>query len=87
MANSSPHKARMAKRQLRKPGDLRALQRMLWRALLEAQEILDGAEEADMRLRAIHAISQASGQYGKLLEVGEFEARIAALEAGQKGQR
>ncbi len=81
MANASPHQARLAKKRARKPGNLAALQRLLWRALLTAEEILDSATEADMQLRAIHAISQASGQYAKLLEVGELEARLAALEA------
>jgi hypothetical protein len=41
------------------------------------------AEDPDQCLRAVHAVSQASGQYIKLLEVGELEARIQALEQGQ----
>lgn len=111
MPNPNPHKARMAKKRTRKPGNLAALQRLLWRALLTAERILQGAErregealalaaeyetamavealmagtaEREMQLRAIHAISQASGQYAKLLEIGELEARIAALEAAQE---
>ena len=85
MANPSPYKARMARRQIRKPGDIHAVMRLLWRALKTAEDILDEAEEPELTLRAIHAISQASGQYAKLLEIGELEARIAALEAEQKG--
>jgi hypothetical protein len=85
--NPSPHQARLGKKRTRKPGNLAALQRLLWRALLTAEGILDAAAEPDMQLRAIHAISQASGQYSKLLEIGELESRIAALEAAQKGHR
>jgi hypothetical protein len=93
MANPSPHKARMAKKRKRKPGTLLDLQKLLWKALRTAEDLLDGAttleEEGheELQLRAIHAISQASGQYAKLLEVGKLEARIAALEAGERGVR
>ena len=86
MANPSPHAARLAKKRARKPGQLPQLLRLLWQALLEAQAILDEAAEAELRLRAIHAISQAAGQYAKLLEIGELEARIAALEAAEKAR-
>jgi hypothetical protein len=82
--NASPYKARLGKKRARKPGDLAALTRVLWRAVLEAQEIMETAEGEDLRLRAIHAISQTSSAYAKLLEIGEFEARLAALEAAQQ---
>lgn len=91
MPNPNPFQARIAKKRTRKPGKLLDLQRLLWRALLTAEEILDGAEgTADdppawvTQLRAIHALSQAAGQYAKLLEIGELEARISALEAAHK---
>ena len=80
MANSNPHQGRLARKRRRKPGDLQAVQRLLWTALLEAESVLLDAEDSDQRLRAVHAVSQASGQYVKLLEVGEFEARLAELE-------
>jgi hypothetical protein len=38
------------------------------------------AEEPELRLKAIHAVSQCAGQYAKLLEVGELEARLKVLE-------
>ena len=79
--NPSPHHARLAKKRARKPGNLAALTRVLWRAVLEAQEIMDHADVDEMKLRAIHAISQTSSAYAKLLEIGEFEARLAAVEA------
>jgi hypothetical protein len=81
MPNASPHKARLARKRARKPGNLLALQRLLWRALLVAETILTTAAEEDRQLRAIHAISQASGHYLKVIEVGELEARLAVIEA------
>jgi hypothetical protein len=77
----------MAKKRARKPGDIAAVQRLLWRALLEAEEVLNEAEEPELKLRAIHAISQASGQYSRIIEVGELEARLTALETAQKEYR
>ncbi len=87
MANPNPHAARLAKKRARKHGDLPQLLRMLWRALLEAQAVLERAteDEAELKLRAVHALSQASGQYVKLLEIGELESRLAALEQAMKG--
>jgi hypothetical protein len=81
--NPSPYKARLAKKRPRRPGDLRQLTRVLWRAILEAEAILAHADDAELTLRAVHAISQASGQYAKLIEVGEFEARLKVLEDAQ----
>jgi hypothetical protein len=86
MANVSPHKARLGRKLRGKPGDLPQLQLILWHALKRAQGILDASTEDDATLRVVHAISQVAGQYAKLLEIGELEARIAALEAGQKEQ-
>jgi hypothetical protein len=52
---------------------------------LEAQEILEDAEEPELKLQAIHAISQSSMSYVKLIESGEYEARLTALEQAQRG--
>jgi hypothetical protein len=81
MSKANVHQARMAKRRLRKPGDLRSLQRMLWQALIECERVLMHAADDEMTLRAAHAVGQVGGQYSKLLEIGEFESRLAALEA------
>ena len=69
------------------PGNLRDLLQVLWQALLEAQAVLEaaGEAEAELKLKAVHAISQCGGQYAKLLEVGELEARLAAVEQAQRG--
>jgi hypothetical protein len=87
MPNPSPHLARMGKKARGKPGDLAELLAMLWGALLEAQDVLTQAPEdsPELRLKAVHAISQCGGQYARLLEVGELEACLAALEAHARG--
>ena len=55
---------------------------MLWGALLKAEAVLDAAtNDSELTLKAVHAVSQCAGQYSKLLEVGELDARLAALEA------
>jgi hypothetical protein len=77
--------ARMAKKKRQRTGDLPALQRMVWIALLHAQDVLEQAEESELRLKAIHALSQCAGQYAKLLEIGELEARVQALEQQREG--
>jgi hypothetical protein len=87
MANPNPHAARLAKRRAHKPGSLEDLLKVLWTALSDAERLMYAADDPEVRLRCIHAISQVSGQYAKLLEIGELEARIAALEAAQKGIR
>ena len=57
---------------------------MVWNAITHAQEqsAMDG--EPELRLKAIHALSQCAGQYSKLIEIGELETRLAALEARQQ---
>ena len=84
--NRSPHKARLGKRLRGKSGNLTDVQRMLWYSLKLAQGVLDTAVEEDQILRAVHCVSQCAGQYAKLLEIGEFEARLAAIEATLQGK-
>ena len=64
--------------------------RLLWQALTRAGELLEvedpetGQPDNALALKAIHAISQGASAYAKIVEVGELEARIKALEdAGQ----
>ena len=84
--NTNPIQGRMAKKKRQRTGGLPALQRKLWIALLHAEDVLDQAEEAELRLKAIHALSQCAGQYAKLLEVGEIEARLKMLEEQVQGR-
>jgi hypothetical protein len=85
--NPNPWHARHAKRKVRKPGNLQQLQAKLWRALCEAEAVLDTSEDPELTLKAVHAISQCAGQYAKLLEIGELEARVQALEQQMKGEQ
>ena len=64
----------------RKPGDLSSLRRTLWAALLTAEELCD-APDPNVRLRALHAMSQLSAVYLRTLEVADFEGRLVRLEA------
>lgn len=69
-----------------RPGDLDALRRKLWRAILAAELLLEHGG-AQTRLRAVYAISQAAAGYRAILSDVELEARIAALEArAEKGR-
>jgi len=85
MANASPYRARLAKRRAHKPGDLNNLTRILWTAIRDAEQLLYTAEDPELRLRCVHALSQSAGQYARLLEIGELEARLEALERAMKG--
>lgn len=62
------------------PGSLRDLQKELWHAVLCASRLLD-SHDRNVRLRAVHGLSQVSRSYLKVLQVGDLEERILALEA------
>jgi hypothetical protein len=71
MPNPHPDalRARLAKKKLRrKPGTLADVLEKLWDAICEAEQVLYQAEEPELRLKAIHALSQCAGQYCKLIE-------------------
>ena len=85
MANPNPVAARLAQRRARQPGNLADVLKVLWTALHDAEQLMYAADDPELRLRCIHAVSQVAGQYSKLLEIGELEARLAALEAAQRG--
>jgi hypothetical protein len=78
---SGPTTYRHRRRRPRKVGDLGALRRMFWAALLEAEYILLTAEDTETALKAVHAVSQAGSGYAKLLEATDLEARLKKLEA------
>jgi len=80
--NENPHQARTTRKKKRKPGDLKALAGKVWSALETAEEVLSSDDTAE-RLRACHALFQGATAYAKVLEVGELEARLEALEAAQ----
>lgn len=61
-------------------GNLDALKRKLWRALLTSENLLD-SHDPQIRLRAVHATSQAAGVYRSIYETCDLEQRLTALEA------
>jgi hypothetical protein len=84
--NTKPHLARLSKRCAHKPGSLEDILKILWTAIKDVEQLLYTAEDdADLRLRCLHALSQSCGQYSKLLEIGELEARLSALEQQIQG--
>lgn len=91
--NANPVKARQAKRRKRQAGSVDDAKRLLWSALQRAEQLLDaqnpetGLPDDALALRAVHAISQGVSAYAKVVEVGELEARIQALESVSSGPR
>jgi hypothetical protein len=83
VANRNPVRARLGKKLRGRPGTLIELQRICWQSVKRAQYVLEEAKTQADTLRAVHAITHASTAYAKLLEIGELEARLAALEAAQ----
>lgn len=81
MANPDPAPARIGKRRKRRgqPGTLDDARALLWRALTRAGELLEEDDPA-LSLKAIHAVSQGAAAYARIVEVGELEARLRALE-------
>lgn len=84
--NANPTAARAAKKakRTRTLGDLTAMRRKLWQAVTTAEEaMLRAADAGDTAatLRGVHALSQASTAFIKIVEAGEIEPRLAELEA------
>lgn len=81
--NPTTHLARLARKNRRASGDLDGARRRLWRALEMAEAVLLDAAAADDRtgvLKAVHATTQAAAAFARIVEVGEIEARLAAVE-------
>ncbi len=82
--DTKPYKARLAKkkrRRVRKIGSLQDARRKLWQAITSAEEVLlDDQSDNQTVLKAVHAITSASTAYAKLVEIGEFEKRLEAVE-------
>ncbi len=63
-----------------RPGDLDALRRKVWRAILAAELLLDHSEP-EIKLRAINAIGQTGNVYRAIIADADLEAIVADLEA------
>lgn len=92
MANPNPYQARQGRARKRQDaaGSVEDLQAALWRAIDRLNESLKskkGADVDDAALRRMHALCQLGGVYLKVVEVGELEARIAALEAANAAKK
>jgi len=75
------------RRRARKIGDISALKRLLWEGVRESERAVKGAEVGSAaHLRAIHALTQAGGQYLKCLQAHDFEQRLERLEARHEGR-
>jgi hypothetical protein len=71
----------MPRRRSRQPGDLTQLRRVLWRTILEVEDLLDALERRpDLVLKSAHALAQLAGAYTKLVETADVEQRLAKLE-------
>jgi hypothetical protein len=62
-------------------GDMAALQRILWRAILISEEVLMTADTPELRLKAANTIAQSSAHYTRIVETVSLLARVEALEA------
>ncbi len=88
MPNPNPHKARQARKRRPKPGTVKQLSAVLWRAITHLEEHLDTTATAETvdtgeLCKLTHALSQSASTYLKAVEVGELEARLEALEKVQ----
>ncbi len=93
MANPNPDatRARLGRKAARrpKPGTVRQLTAVLWRAITHLETHLDATAQAEKvdtaeLCRLTHALSQSASTFLKAIETGEFEARLEALEEAAK---
>lgn len=69
----------------RKCGDLEDLRRIQWRAVKMAERVAyDAKATREEVLKASTRITQATRAYLKVLQVGELEERVKALEEAQQ---
>lgn len=82
MSNPNPYQARQAKKaKHRCAGNVGDVKVRLWQAVEAACDVLaDPETDPALRLRAVHAVTQATASYTRVLEAAEFEARLRALE-------
>jgi hypothetical protein len=81
MDNSLPAQAKPRPKMPRKVGDLAGLKRRLWWSILHCEHILSTAESDELIVRTVHAMTQASLAYARLIELTDLEGQLQALEA------
>ena len=87
--DTKTHLARLAKRNRRSRGDLDGARKRLYLALEHAEAVMrDAAASGDgaLVLKAVHATTQTTAAFAKIVEVGELEARLETLEAALAAQ-
>jgi hypothetical protein len=71
----------MAYKRRRKPGDLSQLRAVLWRLIVEVEDLLDARPPSnELVLKCAHAMAQLAGAYKSVLEVVSLDARLTAVE-------
>jgi len=80
--NKNPIEARKARRKKTKKGTLEDVSRKVYAALERCEMLLEDMDPT-IQLKAAHGVFQGASAYAKVLEVGELEARLQALEAAQ----
>ncbi len=86
--NPNPTQARQARKRRPKPGTVKQLTAVLWRAITHLEGHLEAtaaAEEVDTGelCKLTHALTQAGATYLKAIETGELEGRLEAVERAQ----
>jgi hypothetical protein len=65
---------------IKKAGDVSLLRLKVWRAILQAENIIHSSKLNSEKISAIYCLTQASGAYVRLIESLELIKRIEALE-------
>lgn len=87
--NPNPYKARQGKKAKIKPGTLNDLTHTLWKAIKRLDGHLEKLTEDETQVdtselcKLTHALSQSASVYCRIIETGELEARLEALEQAQ----
>jgi hypothetical protein len=86
MTSSNALRARLGKKARGKPLEIQEVLAILSDAIRKAEQLLADSADADYALRCCHALSQACGQYSRLVSEGELENRIKMLEEALRGK-
>jgi hypothetical protein len=80
-ANDVTGQAQPRPKMPKRAADLSRVRRTLWWAVRHCEYVLATADSDEKILRTVHALTQASLAYAKLVEVSELSQKIERLEA------
>jgi hypothetical protein len=80
-ANDATPQAKSRPKMPRKAGDIARLRRAMWWSVRHCEHLLATADSDEKILRTVHALTQASLAYAKLVEVSELSEKVRHLEA------